>query len=624
MVRSSGQRQMLSYFQGFVPIHTIFYSVFHPTEGSKIKYEFPPNNLKNHGINFNTFKNYIIPKPILCHKLITFKYGTYRIVCYPVTINSPIYARNFFSFNFVFVFPYDCETSPYEPAITRLGKMFKVLEEQNQLLSKSERDPVFFDLKVLENSTTTPSTAGPSSTPNPSSNTTPTHPTSEKDTKDMRSSRYSDLIKDLGLPQSAFSIQDLLMRIFQDLNNYSECLIPIDEGNAVGIKIFPLLRPPTTCVSLEDVPLSSVNLKKIIDVNWDPTMMSIVPYIDGLNSIAKISKLSNSDPGLVIECIRHLIYYKCVTLSDIFQFSNIYAPSSLIRNFLTDPLMASDCQSYVTFPEVSKISNLPLNKSLGSGDQDSPSFSVRRKSKSSSIPSNPDSRTTSFSSTSRVSQNSSLNSSFSSIYKDWRQSQTSCSSSNIHVINNRNRFLPTRSCLFDLYRSLSQGQTLKTWYESKYMILKENNIDIRRFITFGLEKRIIYRCYSFPVMINAGSREPKEMTPIITKDLVNNDKLLEKRNHNHLLSATGSRNTAQSGNLKPERPSKVSFEMQRVSSLATGKSTMPKLSDEEEGILEESIRNAETFDKICVLLSKPKLEVESYLNELGEFKVINS
>lgn len=413
-----------------MPIHTIFYSVFHPTEGSKIKYEFPPNNLKSHGINFNTIKNYIIPKPILCHKLITFKYGTYRIVCYPVTINSPIYARNFFSFNFVFVFPYDCETSPYEPAITRLGKMFKVLEEQNQLLSKSERDPVFFDLKAIENSLLTPSTAGPPATSNPSSNTTPTHPTSDKDAKDLRSNRfngekYNDIIKDLGLPESTFSIQDLLMRIFQDLNNYSECLIPIDDGNAVDIKIFPLLRPPTTCVSLEDVPLSSVNLKKIIDVNWDPTMMGIVPYIDGLNSIAKISKFSHSDPSLVIECIRHLIYYKCVTLSDIFQFSNIYAPSSLIRNFLTDPLMATDCQSYVTFPEISKLSNLPLNKNFDSVDQDLTSFSVRRKSKSSSVPSNPNSRTTSFSSTSKVSQNSSLNSSFSSVSKDWRQSQTS-------------------------------------------------------------------------------------------------------------------------------------------------------------------------------------------------------
>ncbi|CAI4060719.1 hypothetical protein SUVZ_05G0100 [Saccharomyces uvarum] len=619
---------MQSYFQGFVPIHTIFYSVFHPTEGSKIKYEFPPNNLKSHGINFNTIKNYIIPKPILCHKLITFKYGTYRIVCYPVTINSPIYARNFFSFNFVFVFPYDCETSPYEPAITRLGKMFKVLEEQNQLLSKSERDPVFFDLKAIENSLLTPSTAGPPATSNPSSNTTPTHPTSDKDAKDLRGNRfngekYNDIIKDLGLPESSFSIQDLLMRIFQDLNNYSECLIPIDDGNAVDIKIFPLLRPPTTCVSLEDVPLSCVNLKKIIDVNWDPTMMGIVPYIDGLNSIAKISKFSHSDPSLVIECIRHLIYYKCVTLSDIFQFSNIYAPSSLIRNFLTDPLMATDCQSYVTFPEISKLSNLPLSKNFDSVDQDLTSFSVRRKSKSSSVPSNPNSRTTSFSSTSKVSQNSSLNSSFSSVSKDWRQSQTSCSSTNAHAISNRNQFLPTRSCLFDLYRSLSQGQTLKSWYELKFTTLKENNIDIRRFITFGLERGIIYRCYSFPIMLHVGSRDTKEMTPVTTKEPSNEDNSLKKKDYNHSLSLTGSKSTTQT-NVKSERPSKVSFEMQRANSLATGKNKIPRLSDEEKKILEKSIRSAENFDKICVLLGKSKQEVENYLSELGEFKVINS
>ncbi|QID84479.1 Nitrogen permease regulator 2 [Saccharomyces pastorianus] len=620
---------MQSYFQGFVPIHTIFYSVFHPTEGSKIKYEFPPNNLKSHGINFNTIKNYIIPKPILCHKLITFKYGTYRIVCYPVTINSPIYARNFFSFNFVFVFPYDCETSPYEPAITRLGKMFKVLEEQNQLLSKSERDPVFFDLKAMENSSLTPSTAGPPATSNPSSNTTPTHPTSDKDAKDLRGNRfngekYNDIIKNLGLPESTFSIQDLLMRIFQDLNNYSECLIPIDDGNAVDIKIFPLLRPPTTCVSLEDVPLSSVNLKKIIDVNWDPTMMGIVPYIDGLNSIAKISKLSHSDPSLVIECIRHLIYYKCVTLSDIFQFSNIYAPSSLIRNFLTDPLMATDCQSYVTFPEISKLSNLPLNKNFDSVDQDLTSFSVRRKSKSSSVPSNVNSRTTSFSSISKVSQNSSLNSSFSSVSKDWRHSQTSCSSTNMHGINNRNQFLPTRSCLFDLYISLSQGQTLKSWYELKFTTFKENNIDIRRFITFGLERSIIYRCYSFPIMLHVGLRDTKEMTPITTKESSNEDKLLKKTDYNHSLSVTGSKSTTQTNNQKSERPSKVSFDMQRANSLATGKYKIPKLSDEEKKILENSVRSAENFDKICVLLGKSKQEVENYLSEMGEFRVINS
>ena len=31
-----------------------------------------------------------------------------------------------------------------------------------------------------------------------------------------------------------FSIEDLLRRIFQDLNNYSECLIPITKGEHSG------------------------------------------------------------------------------------------------------------------------------------------------------------------------------------------------------------------------------------------------------------------------------------------------------------------------------------------------------------------------------------------------------
>ena len=90
---------MASQFEGFVDIHSIFYSTFHPTEGSKVKFDFPPRSLENSGINFDSIKNYVIPKRALCHRLITFKYGNYRIACYPVTVNSSIYARNFFSFN---------------------------------------------------------------------------------------------------------------------------------------------------------------------------------------------------------------------------------------------------------------------------------------------------------------------------------------------------------------------------------------------------------------------------------------------------------------------------------------------------------------------------------------------
>lgn len=139
---------MSGHFDGFVPVHGIFYSVFHPTEGTKVRHQFPSGCLELSDITFDTIKNYVIPKPQLCNKLLTFKYGPFRLVCYPVNVVAPYYARNSFSFDFVFVFPYDCATSPYEPAIERLGKMFTVLEEQSQILSKAENSSVYFQLKA--------------------------------------------------------------------------------------------------------------------------------------------------------------------------------------------------------------------------------------------------------------------------------------------------------------------------------------------------------------------------------------------------------------------------------------------------------------------------------------------
>ena len=349
---------MASQFEGFVDIHSIFYSTFHPTEGSKVKFDFPPRSLENSGINFDSIKNYVIPKRALCHRLITFKYGNYRIACYPVTVNSSIYARNFFSFNFVFVFPFNCETSPYEPAIERLGKMFRVLEIQNQILSKSENDTIMFNLKSADKNF---------NIDNDSSNyilgddISSIMTTQQKD----KYERLNNIISNIKKKPSNFTISDLLMRLYQDLNTYSECLIPIDDGNAVDIKLFPLLTPPTPYISIEHVPISLVNLFKIVDVNWDPIMLTIIPYINGINNIYRISQLSHNEESLVIECIRHLVYYRCIVLTDIFEFSNVYAPTSSLRLFLLDPNMATECQSYVMLPINSKMNDLSLYQHHG-------------------------------------------------------------------------------------------------------------------------------------------------------------------------------------------------------------------------------------------------------------------
>lgn len=672
-------------FKGFVPIHTVFYSVFHPTEGTKVRFEFPPGNLENHNINFDTIKNYIIPKPQLCHKLLTLKYKKYRIASYPVTVNSPIYARNFFSFNFVFVFQYDCETSPYEPAIARLGKMFKVLEEQNLILSKAEKDPVFYQN-------------------NPEGITQDGKSNSEKGTVKLPKAQNVGRYGYEQDTEGSFSLEDLVLRVYQDLNNYSECLIPIDDGNAVDIKIFPLMTPPQSNVSIEDVPVSTVNLKKVIDLNWDPTMLKIVPFIDGLNCVSKIAKLSNSSPDLVVECVKHLIYYDCVFLADIFQFSNIYAPTSLLRCFLTDPSLATECQSHVVCEENSPLPSVPFarGESLDAeylGHELSGLHTTNR-----SLGSLKNSMSSKSAISSHRHKQSVSSASEASLCKSGKHSQGSFSSNNTNLSNILPRYLPTRSCLFDLYRSLSQGVTVKEWYAANFNTIRHNRIDVRRFISFGVMKGLIYRCHSYPVMKKLEIFDLARNSSLRADLSSNSSNAKRNKNKNHhsnnifstsdirfgaaedditkkhrnaldseiadqvlknvykKLSAvdtpgsrTGIANLMKRSDpqrssanapgssvsnlyrLKnSERPSRVSFDRQREDR-KSGKNLLSadEKSKEEEFaeqevrkqrdiLLLKSIEAADSLDKICVELEMRRNRVEDLLEMLGDYKIVNS
>ncbi|QLQ82211.1 hypothetical protein HG537_0G04660 [Torulaspora globosa] len=668
---------MVDQFKGFVPIHTIFYSVFHPTEGTKVRFEFPPGNLENHNINFDTIKNYIIPKPQLCHKLLTLKYKNYRIASYPVTVNSPIYARNFFSFNFVFVFQYDCETSPYEPAIARLGKMFKVLEEQNLILSKAEKDPVFYQN-------------------NPEGVTQDGKSNSEKAVK-VAWSEYEQGA------EGSFSLQDLVLRVYQDLNNYSECLIPIDDGNAVDIKIFPLMTPPQSNVSIEDVPVSTVNLKKVIDLNWDPTMLKIVPFIDGLNCVSKIAKLSNSSPDLVVECVKHLIYYDCVFLADIFQFSNIYAPTSLLRCFLTDPALATECQSHVVCEESSPLPSVPFDRgeSLDAeylGHDFSGLHSTNR-----SLGSLKNSMSSKSALSSHRHKQSVSSASEASLCKSGKHSQGSFSSNNTNLSNILPRYLPTRSCLFDLYRSLSQGVTVREWYAANCNTIRHNRIDVRRFISFGVMKGLIYRCHSYPIIkkleifdlaknssLSAGlssnasnvkrnknkNRSTKifstsdirfaaeeddgakkhrnaldsEIADQVLKNVYKklsavdtSDSRIGIKNLMKRLDPQRSSTNAPGSSISnlyrlrnSDRPSRVSFDKQQEDSKsgrnlasADERSKEEQFEDQlarkqRDILLLKSIEAADNLDKICVELEMPRNQIEDLLGILGDYKIVNS
>ncbi|GME95203.1 unnamed protein product [Ambrosiozyma monospora] len=210
--------------------------------------------------------------------------------------------------------------------------MFKALEEQSQLLSKSLKDPIYFADGHQNNGET---------------NKFDVNFGLKKDVnKGFTDSKYLKVVEDVNdemgkmLPKNApgqhrtsvitlSSIESLIQQIYQDLNNYSECMIPIDSANSVDIKLFSVLPPPPD-LDAADVPLATVNLKPMVDPYWDPTMERILPYINGINSIKRTSLLASADFELTKRCIMELFHYRTVAILDNVNLMSLLLKAHLV------------------------------------------------------------------------------------------------------------------------------------------------------------------------------------------------------------------------------------------------------------------------------------------------------
>lgn len=228
------------------------------------------------------------------------------------------------------------------------------------------------------------------------------------------------LSRDVSEPDKG-KIYALCEILLEDLNNYSEAMIPIDESNTLDIKLFPTYPPPPPLYA-HHVPLSTVRLDELVDENWDLTMLRVLPWIDGVNSVKQIALLADADFKLVKKAIRHLLYYGCVLLLDIFSFSAIYAPTAEIGGFVADEEMQAECLRYVAL--------------AGDITSHQPSTEVENSRKTIS-----------------------------------------------------------GSVLAELYLSLRQDQSVKLWCMENADVVSE--IDIRRFITFGVIKGFLYRVHKY-------------------------------------------------------------------------------------------------------------------------------
>jgi hypothetical protein len=113
------------------------------------------------------------------------------------------------------------------------------------------------------------------------------------------------------------------------------------------MKLFPVHKDPPP-IKAWNVPVSKVNFTGIIDDTWDITMKKVLPFINGVNDVKRISDLANVSLGLTKIALRHLLYYNTIEIVDIFFFSNIYACTPEITEFIESDEMVTECSNYVS------------------------------------------------------------------------------------------------------------------------------------------------------------------------------------------------------------------------------------------------------------------------------------
>lgn len=226
---------------------------------------------------------YIITKPQLQSRLISLKAFGYNFMGFPVIIEDKKYNRNALLFNTVFVFNEDDQVKEYEPVVKKLAGYLRTLELEISYLS-------------------------------------------EEKTKS--------------------NIPDMLKKILCDLSCTGECNIPIDSCNTIYLKVVKLPKEPPVVLD-HQVPIFSWSKKAVESQHWDLTAQHVMPYIDGLNHVQKISSLADVDLGLVRSAIQTLLFHGVVALMPVFLYSNMYAIKPEINILPNDEDMQEECVSYV-------------------------------------------------------------------------------------------------------------------------------------------------------------------------------------------------------------------------------------------------------------------------------------
>ncbi|PFH57335.1 hypothetical protein XA68_15207 [Ophiocordyceps unilateralis] len=303
-------------------IQAIFYARFFPQQGPKIVAQSPPGcvtpsdgSTRPPLVDFDVLQEYIIPRQAFCNHYVTINSpdGKYSILGHPVVIANSKYLRNEFIFNFGLIIESDVDQTPYERVVRCLAATFSEMEKQDEYLSRGGSDFRF-------------------------------------------------------RPRSRRPIEGLLEIVKEDLNNYGECMIPVDDANTINMKLFPH-HPTPPVLEGWHVPVAKTKFSDIVDPTWDLTLQKVIGKIDGVSDVRRIAYEAAVSLDLAKVALRHLLYYDTILILDIFFFSSCYAPRPGIHDFVRNlDGIVDECAGYVSHGRA-RVANYHLVKLMTSFSQ---------------------------------------------------------------------------------------------------------------------------------------------------------------------------------------------------------------------------------------------------------------
>ena len=408
---------------------------------------------------FETLSDYAIVGSHLSKKSIVVKTEEIQFLSYSVAINKPKYFRNTLLFSCGVVLERNADIEPYEPLLRKLSSSLVALELEQEFLFKKS-------------------------------------------------------IKDERLPQ-------LLRDIFESCIARGEAFVEMDAANYLAFKLYSPVEQPRQLGEYE-VPMLLYDRQLTANLPWDITLHHILPKIDGTTYIKRIAEGSKMDVETVVKALRTLLFYKCILLTDIFRFNNVYQlRPDAARRLLNEPALLEELEQFsLVLPfnvnDPDGINNVVQQYSSGSsgssgiggnnangGDLGSAN---RSRSTSMNVETFESSALGAIGTGGGLGQGSnSMNTNTSSNSNSNSNSNTALPSRIPGILRLLLRLRPDRTiaqAIFGEHYRNTQTEKVEDNEEqrrqinlSKYLV----NIDVRRLIAMAQEKKIVQRLYEFPV-----------------------------------------------------------------------------------------------------------------------------